>query len=667
VDIFQGVGVVPAAGIADPARLRSPNRRELSGTVFASTAVVQKEELHRSKTGMASNASEHDDSFMRALASNLPVRRPGPQTRTTGSLPWRACSLAGSVLIVAYFRVGSGSNAQSAIYEVFSLGVPIATVVGILHYRPTRAQHWWLFAGGFALWAAGDTYWDSYRWFGNGQAPYPSPADIAFLAAYPLLVAGVFSLTRGWGRPRIGDVLDGAIVVVAGTALTWLLLLRPILNSGGSSTSLTALAIATPVADLLLLAGLTQLVFRKGSGGFALRCFMIGIAATLLADAVYSYLNIQGTYTSGMSIDAGWLIAYGLFAVAALHPSMTTIRALPDERPGTISLFRIGLLIGALLVAPGSLIADGFGAGTDSVEFGVVATVTALLVGARVALLQRERQQAQQALAVSEQEYRELFQDADQARTTLAAQNDELRELDGLKDDLIALVSHELRTPLTSIVGYLELVTEGKQHLSEEQRDFLGVADRNANRLLRLVSDLLFVAQAQAGRLTLEKESLRFRDVIDEAVAAALPLSTERGVELSIGRCDDAEIVGDRQRLAQVVDNLLSNALKFTPAGGAVEIRLLAEDDSVALEVADTGIGIPAAEQQKLFSRFFRTEAAMKKAIQGTGLGLSIVKAIVEGHSGEITVASAANRGATFRVVLPRAAAVATDSVREAA
>jgi signal transduction histidine kinase len=211
--------------------------------------------------------------------------------------------------------------------------------------------------------------------------------------------------------------------------------------------------------------------------------------------------------------------------------------------------------------------------------------------------------------------------------TRLAEQNERLIELDAVKDDVIALVSHELRTPLTSIVGYLELVLEDANELTKEQQKFLGVVDRNANRLLGLVSDLLFVAQVQAGRLTLEKDVLNFPELVEEAVAAALPSATERRVEISLSRCDEkAEIFGDQHRLAQVVDNLLSNALKFTPVGGAVEVRVLTESDSVAIEVADTGIGIAAADQEKLFTRFFRTEAVMKKAIQGTGLGLSIVK-----------------------------------------
>jgi signal transduction histidine kinase len=130
---------------------------------------------------------------------------------------------------------------------------------------------------------------------------------------------------------------------------------------------------------------------------------------------------------------------------------------------------------------------------------------------------------------------------------------------------------------------------------------------------------------------------------------------------------DDADVIGDRQRLAQVIDNLLSNALKFTPPNGSIGISVIARHDKVVIEVADSGIGISAADQTKLFIRFFRTEAAVRKAIKGTGLGLSIVKAIVEGHGGEISVESAEGKGATFRIVLPLAAAVGSQPVKEAA
>jgi signal transduction histidine kinase len=279
------------------------------------------------------------------------------------------------------------------------------------------------------------------------------------------------------------------------------------------------------------------------------------------------------------------------------------------------------------------------------------------LVGARLVLLQRERDRMMAAVDIGREKYRELFEQADEARAALAVQNERLRELDNLKDNLISVVSHELRTPLTSILGYLELLEQDRDELTQRQRHFLGVVGRNADRLLNIVVDLLFMAQAQAGHLVLDRQLVDLSELVEHAVEAALPSANERQITVTFVPYPAAVVRGDRQRLGQVLDNLLSNALKFTPRNGAVEVRLSADRDEIALEVADTGIGIPVSAQRELFTRFFRSDAAIASAIQGTGLGLSIVKAIVEGHGGRVGVESAEGQGATFRVSLPRLAA----------
>jgi signal transduction histidine kinase len=589
--------------------------------------------------------------------------RPG---RRRDAIVWRAFAAVALALGILYFFVSP--SAETIIYQAFSASAFVATLVGIRLYRPAPAHHWWLFAAGLGLWCLGDAYFDCYRWILKTEAPYPSPADIAFFLAYPFLIAGLLTLARGWGRPRLGDILDGLIVVVASAILTGLFVLAPIVTAESSSTLATLAAIAIPTADVVLLAVLTQLVFRGRMPNFALTCISVAIVSTLLADPIYSYLSLKGTYDIGMPVDAGWLILYSVWGIGALHPSMTRMASLPERKSETLSLFRVAALLAALLVAPVVLIAQtALGRSTNAYELGGVAILTTFLVGMRVVLLQRERRAVQAALAESERRYRELFQEAEGARDALHTQNERLREVDGLKDDLIALVSHELRTPLTSIVGYLELVQEDKDELKEEHRSHLEVVQRNAHRLLGLVSDLLFAAQVQAGRVTLEKDLVSIPELLDQAVEAALPAAADSHIEMTVRVRDDAEVIGDNQRLAQVIDNLLSNAVKFTPPNGSIGISVIAQDDTVAIEVEDSGIGISAADQKKLFTRFFRTEAAMRKAIKGTGLGLSIVKAIVEGHGGEITVESAEGKGATFRVVLPLAAASASRPVKEAA
>ena len=247
--------------------------------------------------------------------------------------------------------------------------------------------------------------------------------------------------------------------------------------------------------------------------------------------------------------------------------------------------------------------------------------------------------------------------EAEAARRALSEQNKRLRELDRLKDEFLSLVSHELRTPLTSIRGYLDLVLDGEAgELNPEQRRFLDAVERNSGRLLRLVGDLLFVAQADAGRLSLERGSVDLSELAAHCVEEAAPAATEKSVSLVLLAEPVPSLVGDRGRLAQVLDNLVSNALKFTPEGGSVQVRTRAGGNQVVLEVEDSGIGIPVADQPRLFERFFRSAVAEDQAIPGTGLGLAIVKAIVEAHSGEISISSREGVGTTFRVELPLAA-----------
>jgi signal transduction histidine kinase len=229
--------------------------------------------------------------------------------------------------------------------------------------------------------------------------------------------------------------------------------------------------------------------------------------------------------------------------------------------------------------------------------------------------------------------------------------NERLRELDGLKDSFVALVSHEVRTPLTSILGYLELLSE--QELSDEQRGYTDVIGRNSERLVRLTNDLLFIAQIEDGHLTVEHDHVDFGVIVAQALIAAAPRAKAGDVKLVGDKSLELHLTGDSGRLAQLLDNLISNAIKFTPAGGTVEVAAGGSPDAIWLEVRDTGIGIDPDDQERLFNKFFRTRAATKASIQGTGLGLAISKAIIQAHGGSIQVESVEGEGTTFRVELP--------------
>jgi signal transduction histidine kinase len=233
--------------------------------------------------------------------------------------------------------------------------------------------------------------------------------------------------------------------------------------------------------------------------------------------------------------------------------------------------------------------------------------------------------------------------------------NEQLLEADRVKDEFVALISHDLRTPLTSIMGYLELTLDDG-NLTEQQRGYLDIADRNADRLLRLVNDLLFVARLEAGQLDLQPGELNLAAVVRQSVAEAEPRAAAGGIELTCETSDVAAVQADKGRMYQLLDNLVSNALKFTPAGGDVRVSLTPVNGVVRLEVSDTGVGIASAEQGRLFERFFRASTASDRQIPGTGLGLYIARAIVEAHGGSIAVRSELGEGTSFRVELPAGA-----------
>ena len=227
------------------------------------------------------------------------------------------------------------------------------------------------------------------------------------------------------------------------------------------------------------------------------------------------------------------------------------------------------------------------------------------------------------------------------------------REAARLKDQFVSLVSHELRTPLSSVLSYVDLILDGPDPLTDEQREFLLVVERNARRQLRLVSDLLLTAQLDAGRFTIAHQDVDLADVARATLAEAAPGAEGAGVTLHL-EAEPVHVPGDAMRLEQVVANLVSNAVKFTPRDGRIDVRVSASPDGGAVvSVTDTGIGIPPDELDRLATRFFRATTATQRAIPGIGLGLSIAKAIVEAHGGELAIASRVGEGTTFSFTLP--------------
>jgi PAS domain S-box-containing protein len=229
------------------------------------------------------------------------------------------------------------------------------------------------------------------------------------------------------------------------------------------------------------------------------------------------------------------------------------------------------------------------------------------------------------------------------------------KEVSRLKDEFVGLISHELRTPLSSILGYLELLREddGTAPLSDDKLGYLDVAERNANRLLRLVGDLMFAAQVESGTFQLDEQTQRLTPILTASVESTRLVARAAGIDLVLDLTEECIVNADGVRLGQACDNLISNAIKFTPRGGTVTVSLRGAAPSAVIAVADTGMGTPADELDQLFSRFFRTTTATRNVVVGVGLGLVITRAIARSHGGEIGVTSEEGVGTTFSMTIP--------------
>ncbi|NJN92635.1 MAG: response regulator [Anaerolineales bacterium] len=254
----------------------------------------------------------------------------------------------------------------------------------------------------------------------------------------------------------------------------------------------------------------------------------------------------------------------------------------------------------------------------------------------------------------------------------IEAANTELRKLDELKSQFISIASHELRTPLIAIQGYVDLLRNGKgQGLNEDQKKMLDTVSRNATRLARIVSELLDISRIEENKLVLREEIISIDEIIREVIDENRPSLDKRGHNVTIELQPNLpKVLGDRDRLAQVIINLLGNAIKYTPDGGHIQIKGETVNDYVHLSVSDNGIGIKTEHIGQLFKRFSTVGDVTKHRTSkedflagGTGLGLSIVEGIIKAHGGRVWVESEYSQGSTFHINLP----IATDNALAAA
>jgi signal transduction histidine kinase len=657
---------------------------------------------------------------------------------------WR-WALGAGLLLAAVYAFGPSEPVwvrELLVYPAADALAVLAVVVGVHRYRPAAPWAWRLIAAGLFAYLVGDFLWGVYATL--DRDPFPSVADAFYLAAYPLIAAGLaVAVIRR--RPLGVDGrtwIDAALVTVTAGFLAWVYLIQPVLADPDLSHFESTVAVAYPVADLILFAVATRFVMGSNWNVPSLRLLVAGLGLTLVGDVMFALSVAEGSAQERV-IEMTLLLGVLAMGVAGLHPSMTALTEEagdPADRGDTV---RVVLLAIAFVVAPVVLIVqDVRGESLNLVAAMVTMILVAGLVAARVLYITRSVRRAARREAtlsryaaellaalsrdellaaardaagdlvragqaqlvvppsddpatdghafvaevgVRDEHVGDLVADPSPARLrhvrdslatiaaqlsmalerdrllaterdaaeSLAVQNERLRELDRMKDSFVSSVSHELRTPLTSMVGYLEIMRDGEVgELNEEQQHYLEIVDRNCHRLNDLIEDILVTSRVDSGRFSLEHRPVDVGELVAEHVESIRATAGRNGVEVvAIVEPGLPSLQGDEMRLGQLLDNLLSNAVKFTPAGGTVTVTVALRGPVVQLEVADTGVGIPADELGKLFDRFFRASTA--RTVAGTGLGLSITKSIAEAHGGSVAVSSEIGAGTTFTVELP--------------
>lgn len=249
-----------------------------------------------------------------------------------------------------------------------------------------------------------------------------------------------------------------------------------------------------------------------------------------------------------------------------------------------------------------------------------------------------------------------LFEEAEDRAAQLAVAYEELQENDRLKDELVQNVSHELRTPLTFVKGYVDLLMDGEMGLiNEEQQSTLNIVSDKTQEITRLIDDIMSLQRISADNLILEP--FEMNKLIEEAITGHRLTADQKGLFLDFdpGVNAPGKIVADKGRIQQVIDNILVNAIKFSPDGGTILLTMVEKPDKVMVKIADQGIGLPAEKVDRIFERFYQVDGTSRRRFGGAGIGLAIVKRIIDAHKGEIWVESELNQGSTFYFSIPKA------------
>jgi signal transduction histidine kinase len=474
-----------------------------------------------------------------------------------------------------------------------------------------------------------------------GTAPNRAEAIAVIATAALAASAMVFfpgSPRHAPGRAR--TLVDGLIVAGSALFVAWTFGLDHLCSAHPAAGGRLTLAYALSV--VVIASGSIVMLTRAPQAARPLLALAAGgFRALAVATGALAYTALGGA-TGVEPLYVGWPVGWILIVLAARQFRDVT-ESLEPGLPTHASVFipsipfAIAVVVGAAAAAR-----DDFG---DFLIWN--AAIVVVLVVMRQILALVENISFWNHLVAG-------MEERNRAVRRSEARREAAREAERSKDEFFALVSHELRTPLSSIIGYIDLLEEvDLDRLSDQGRGFLEVIHRNAERQMRLVEDLLLLLRIQKGTFHIEPGAASLEEIVKHAVDDVRVAAERKEIALSIVADPTPSIRGDAHRLGQMIDNLLSNAIKFTPHGGRVAARLSSTNGVATIEVEDSGVGIPSADQERIFERAYRTSTAKEANAPGLGLGLTIVAEIVEQHGGSIRVESESGVGTRFQVRLP--------------
>ncbi|MBI2167859.1 MAG: HAMP domain-containing histidine kinase [Candidatus Omnitrophica bacterium] len=413
--------------------------------------------------------------------------------------------------------------------------------------------------------------------------------------------------------------------------------------------------------------------------GIALLCFNLRRSGPLIAQflalfvapvSLFTFLGYvyglkpQFPLAAFTQMPLSTSVAFGILSVGILtaRPTRGFMKIFASDSVAGITARR---LLPAVLLIPcvmGWLRLMGQRAGFYGTEFGLalfvvlIIMIFGIVVFLNAASLYEVDRKRKWAEAMMRHSYEDLERRVEDRTLDLRQANERLKKLDEMKSNFVALASHELKTPLTAMKGCLSLISQGKAGvLTRKQHELMNVVEEASGRLHRLVDDLLDISGIDLGQIKMNFEPASLKTLLREELMVVRAQAREKGIDLE-ERLEDPikDIHCDRDRIREVIDNLLSNALKYTPPGGRVQVELRSERQGARLEVRDTGIGIPSEEQERIFEPFQHIKKAGLSGEKSTGLGLALVRKIIDAHGGAIRVQSGEGQGATFSVFLPQ-------------